>query len=158
MKPRLLDHGLHRPESHPLLRAKHEKLERLIQSDVAVARMVLSKAEEDASEITEGLEAIARIVARIPDSPFTIEQRRMAFVINTELQRLARSRGARDHAERYRRAAHEATERKYAAIADTVKEHPERGLADIAGEYGVSRQLVSRIAIVRGARRRIRTR
>jgi len=127
----------------------------MAQEEPAAVRAALDLADNSAFEVTEGLEAIARLVAKLPAVPFTVDQRQMGQMIAREIHTRSRSPKVRDHERYYREARHQEVEERYAAIAEAARD-PKRKLADIAREYGVSRQLVSRIAIVRGARRRTR--
>ncbi len=145
----------HRPPSHPVMRAN---LARAVQHDLDYARRVVAYAEEQSADTTELLEQIARKVARLSGAEFTVEQRRMAQTIVHELHRRSREQEARDHERYYAYSPNEEINRKYAAIAAAVQAEPRRRLREIASEFGVSTQLVSRVAISRNARRRLRSR
>ena len=146
--------GPHRPPSHPVLRAKHERLLRLAQEEPAAVRAALDLADNRAFDVTEGLEEIARIVARIPEVPYTVEQRTMGLLIAREIHNRSRSQEGRRHEGFYAKSRTDEVEERYGAIAEAAATG--RRLRDIAGEYGVTTQLVSRIAIARGHRRRTR--
>jgi len=148
------EHG-YRPASHPVLRAKQAGLLQMVQRDPVAARAIVSEVIDRTHELTESLELIARIVAKLPDQDFTVEQRKMGMTIAAQLHSLSREPEARDHERFYRAAQHQEVEERYAAIADAARD-PQRRIADIAKEFDVSKSLVSRIAIARGARRRTR--
>jgi hypothetical protein len=138
-----------------VLRAKHARLLRMAQEEPAAVRAALDLADNSTFEVTEGLEAIARIVAKLPEVPFTVDQRQMGQMIAREIHTRARSPEASRHEGFYAHSKQQEIETRYAAIAEAAAD-PKLRLRDIATEYGVTTQLVSRIAIARGHRRRTR--
>jgi len=151
-----MPHDPYRPASHPVLRAKHARLLRMAQEEPAAVRAALDLADNSTFEVTEGLEAIARIVAKLPEVAYTVEQRAMGMLIAREIHQRSRSPRAASHAARfYGHSRRDDVEQRYAAIAEAASD-PKRKLREIASEFGVTTTLVSRVAIARGQRRRTR--
>jgi len=127
----------------------------MAQEEPAAVRAALDLADNRAFEVTEGLEMIARVLAKLPAVPFTVEQRSMGMLISREIHARAREPRQARHERYYGHSRRDEVEQKYAAIAEAASD-PKRKLREIAAEHGVSVELVSRVAIARGYRRRTR--
>lgn len=141
------DPGKHRPASHPLIR-------RMVERHAVEAQFILDKLEQDHRLITEALDEIARIVAGLPDCELTVAQQAAASVIAAELHR--RSKRGSQRERYYRESPSPQVRERYARITAAVRDDPSRPIREIAAEFGVSTQLVSRVAISNGVRRRYR--
>lgn len=150
----MTEYARHRPDSHPLVQQQNARMRKVVQQNAAAVRNMLAEAESDWQRVTDTLEHMGRLVASLPDIPFTTDQRTMAGVLGKELHRRSRREATRDNF--YTHPRSDETRKKYDAIAAMVKDNPTMTLAEIATHFGCSNSLVSKVSIVRGVRRRIR--